>query len=82
MTHSKWTTEAECNWLKEWIPLFQETQQNQTTSAFYSNVYEDWDGTFRTPEPTADEIAAAGSVEAAVREKRKAIAKVSTMNSM
>jgi hypothetical protein len=77
MTRQKWTTESELAWLKKRIPDFQEAQQTHRTGDFYNKVYDDWVEDFKTPAPTADDITAAGSLEAAERKKRKTIEKVS-----
>ena len=76
MTRQTWTTAEERDWLKSWIPRFLEAQEKKTTSTFWPALYEAWGSTFKAPEPTADDIKAAGSVERAEKTKRSATHKV------
>jgi len=71
MTHRKWTSDDQEEWLKARLSLFTEAQaQKTTTSEFFPKVLTEWRKAWPVPEPTADEIAQAKNVEDAIKKKR------------
>ena len=71
MTHRKWTSDDQEEWLKAWLSLFTEAQANKTTtSKFFPQTLTEWRKAWPVPEPTGDEIAQAKTVEEAIKRKR------------
>lgn len=77
MTGRKWTEPAQEAWLKKKFPAFLQADSTALRKQFLSDVYLEWQKEFPDAEPTTEELAAAGGLEAAVAAKRKVRDKVS-----
>lgn len=68
-------------WLVKWMPRFLEAQDNASVKPWVkANVCTEFCKVWPLDEPTADEVAAAGSIEAARKGKRDTQDEVSTFN--
>ena len=71
MTHRKWTTTNQEDWLKECLVEFSNAQVNKTTSKeFFLTVLKEWRNIWPTPDGTLEEVTQAGSVDKAAQKKR------------
>jgi len=69
MTQKSWTTPEQAEWLKAHCKNFAEAEANNSTKAFYDEIYVSWLKAWPNPEPTAAEVEAAGGQEQAVKKK-------------
>jgi hypothetical protein len=70
MTRRKWTTAAQEEWLKGRSNEFALAEANNDQKTFFSKVITEWLEIWQYPEPTAEDIANAGSTEEAIQKKR------------
>ena len=71
MTHRKWTTTNQEDWLKEDLVEFSNAQVNKTTSKeFFPMVLKEWRNVWPTSDATPEEVTQARSIEKAAQKKR------------
>ena len=77
MTHRKWTTDEQEEWLDERKGTFMEANQRKAAAKdFFPNVCKDFRTKWPLPSVTEGEIKEAGSADLATKRKREAWDKV------
>ena len=66
MTHRKWTTQPQVEWLKSHCDSFATTEANNTRNEFFQGVIAKWLELWPNPEPSSDDVAQNGGTEQAV----------------
>jgi hypothetical protein len=67
MSRQKWTSDKQEAWLKKAFEKFELATLNDTRKQFYKKNYSSWLEKFPNPEPTHEQIIAAGSCEKAIK---------------
>jgi hypothetical protein len=79
MTGRKWTTVDQEVWLRKQFPTFLQADAGAMRRKFFADVFTEWQKKWPDPDPTEEELKAAGdSLKAAGATKRQAKDKVCT----